>query len=65
MSVISLIIVLAVLGLVVWLITTYVPMDGGIKKVIRISGVVIAILYLLHALGIFGGIGGMRVPTIR
>jgi hypothetical protein len=49
---IGLIIALALVGLVLYLIETYIPMDPVIKTVIRIVIVVCVILYLIQVFGI-------------
>ena len=49
---IALILMLALVGLVLYLIETYIPMDPVIKTVIRIVIVVCVILYLVQVFGI-------------
>ena len=52
MSIITIIVVLVVIGLVLYLIETYVPMAQPIKTVLRVVVVLALCLWLLHALGI-------------
>ena len=52
MDLISLIVVLVVVGLVWWLITTYLPLPQPIKTVITVVFVLAVCLYLLSAVGI-------------
>lgn len=54
MSLLYLLLVLALFGLILWLINTYIPMDPKIKKVINIVAIVAVVLWLLRALGVFG-----------
>ena len=49
---IALVIGLALVGLVLYLIETYIPMDPAIKLVIRIVIVICVILYLVRLFGI-------------
>ncbi len=49
---IGLILGLAVVGLILWLIETQIPMDATIKTVIRIVVVVCVIYYLIGLFGI-------------
>ncbi len=49
---ISLIVTLAVVGFLVWIITTYIPMNEGFKKAIVVVAIICVILYLLQAFGI-------------
>jgi hypothetical protein len=63
MTVVSLLLVLALLGLVAWAVTSYIPMPEGMKKLIIVAVVVIGVLYVLHAFGL--GLPNMRVPTVK
>lgn len=49
---IGLVLMLALVGLILYLIETYIPMDGAIKTVIRIVIVVCVIVYLIQLFGI-------------
>ncbi len=52
MDLIQLIIVLAVVGLVWWLVTTYIPMPPPIKTVITVVAVLILCVWLLQWAGL-------------
>lgn len=62
MGLIEFVIVVAVIGVVVWLITTYIPMDPTIKRVIQIVAAVVVIMWALRLMGLlpFGGDIPMR-----
>lgn len=45
------VLVIAVVGLIVWLITTYIPMPAIFKTVIYVICAVVLILWLLRHLG--------------
>ena len=47
MSIISLIIVLVVVGLILWLINNYLPIDNTIKKIINVIVIIVVIFWLL------------------
>lgn len=49
---ISLIVYIALIGLLVYLIETFIPMDASFKTGIRIVGGIIVLLLILQALGI-------------
>jgi hypothetical protein len=51
----SLIITLVIAGVVLWLINTYIPMDGKIKKILNIVVVIIVIIWLLGLFGVLNG----------
>jgi len=57
MSLINLIITLMVVGLLLWLVNTYIPMDGKIKQILNVVVVIIVVLWLLQIfVGPFGDI---------
>jgi hypothetical protein len=54
MPLIYLVIVLAVVGLGLWLLETYVPMSQPIKITIRVIVIICLIVWLLQLFGIVG-----------
>ncbi len=64
MSLISLVVTLVVVGLLLWLVTTYIPMDATIKKIIVAVVVFVVVLWLLQVFGILGSIGNIRVGHV-
>ncbi len=60
MSLISLVVTLIVVGVLLWLVNTYIPMDGKIKKILNIVVVVVVVLWLLNVFGVLD-----HVRTIR
>jgi hypothetical protein len=61
MSVISIIVVLVVIGIILWLINTYIPMDGKIKTILNVVVVIIVIIWLLSAFGLTGHLGNLKI----
>ena len=61
MPLINLIIILVVVGVILWLINTYIPMDRKIKSILNIVVVIGVILWLLTVFGIIGSISNIRV----
>ena len=61
MSLISLIVVLIVVGVLLWLVNNYIPMDHKIKSILNAVVVILVILWLLQVFGLLGSIGGIRV----
>jgi vacuolar-type H+-ATPase subunit I/STV1 len=53
MPLIHLVIVLVVVGVLLWLVNTYIPMDKKIKSILNIVVIIGVILWLLNAFGIF------------
>jgi hypothetical protein len=52
MPIIMLVVWLALIGLAVWLVTTYIPMPDAIKKLIVIAVVVLVVLWLIQLTGL-------------
>jgi hypothetical protein len=65
MSLISLLIILVIVGVVLWLINTYIPMDGKIKKILNVVVVVIVIIWLLSAFGVIGSHSGIHMGSFH
>jgi len=61
MSLITIVITLIVVGVLLWLVNTYIPMDGKIKKIINIVVVVVAILWLLNVFGVWNYVQNVHV----
>jgi formate hydrogenlyase subunit 4 len=61
MPLINLIIILVVVGVILWLINTYLPMDRKIKSILNIVVVIVVILWLLNVFGVIGSLSGLRV----
>jgi hypothetical protein len=64
MSLISLAVTLVVVGVLLWLVNTYIPMDGKIKKILNVVVVVCVVVWLLFAFGILDHSANIRVPRI-
>ena len=47
MSLISLIILIVVIGVLLWAVNTYIPMDAKIKNILNIIVVIALVLYIL------------------
>ena len=55
MDLIQLLVVLVVVGVVLWLINNYVPLQPPFKTVINVIVILILCLWLLRAFGLFSG----------
>jgi hypothetical protein len=65
MSLIFLAITLIVIGVLLWLVNTYIPMDGKIKKILNVVVVICVVVWLLSAFGVIGHSGDIQVPQVR
>jgi cation transporter-like permease len=61
MSLVSLVIVLIVVGVLLWAINSFIPMDGKIKTILNAVVVIVLIIWLLQAFGLIGSVGSVRV----
>jgi hypothetical protein len=52
---------LIVVGILLWLVNTYIPMDAKIKKILNVVAVIAVICWVLNAFGLFGNLGNIRV----
>jgi len=64
MDVLGLLLILALLGLATWAIVTFIPMPAGFQRLIIIVAVVVAVVYVLNAFGIFK-LPNLAVPQLR
>ena len=56
MSLIMIILVLIVVGVLLWLINTYIPMARPIKTILNVVVVIAVIVWLLSVFGLIGGV---------
>lgn len=62
---ITIILTLIVVGFILWLINTFIPMAGSIKSILNFVLVVAVILWLLYGLGIISQSGNVSLPEIK
>jgi hypothetical protein len=61
MSLITVLIVLIVAGVLLWLVNSYIPMDGKIKRILNIVVVIIVVIWLLKVFGLFAYLTNINV----
>lgn len=61
MSLISILISIALVGLLVWAITKLIPMPEKFKNLIYVVAVVVVVLWLLQVFGLLGSIHAVRL----
>jgi hypothetical protein len=61
MSLLALILVIVLIGVVLWLINAFIPMEPRIKMILNWVVIIFLIIWLLKALGVFAGLGDVRV----
>ncbi|HVC20743.1 MAG TPA: Thivi_2564 family membrane protein [Vicinamibacterales bacterium] len=61
MPLIHIVVVLIVVGVLLWLVNTYIPMAGSIKSILNAVVVIAVVLWLLQIFGIIGSLSNIRV----
>jgi len=61
----SMVVVLVIVGLLMWLINTYVPMAAGIKSILNVVVFIVVGVWVLQGFGLVGNIPGVHIPALR
>jgi hypothetical protein len=61
MSLVGLVLTLVVVGVLLWLLNNYVPMDAKIKSILNVVVVIVVVIWLLQAFGVLGSLPGIRI----
>ena len=61
MSILNILIVLVVVGVLLWLVNTYIPMDAKIKQILNIVTIIAVVIWLLKAFGVLASLGAIRI----
>jgi len=61
MPLLQIVMVLIVVGVLLWLINRFVPMQGTIKSILNAVVVIVVVLWLLNIFGLFHAFSNMRV----
>jgi hypothetical protein len=61
MPLINLVVVLIVVGVLLWLVNSYIPMDRKIKNILNIVVVIAVVLWLLQAFGVLGSLSSIQI----
>jgi len=62
MPLVSLVVTLVIVGVLLWLINTYVPMAGSIKAILNVVVVAVVCVWVLNAFGLWTPMLNYRVP---
>ena len=65
MPLITVVLTLIVVGVLLWLVNTYIPMAGSIKSILNVVVVVAVIIWLLYGFGVLGHGGDIRMPVVK
>jgi len=61
MPLIQVLIALIVVGVLLWLVNTYIPMQSTIKSILNAVVVIVVVLWLLNVFGVLHSLGTLRV----
>jgi len=63
MPLLQLVMVLIVVGVLLWLINRFIPMQGTIKSILNAVVVIAVVLWLLDVFGLFHSFSNIRVGS--
>ena len=63
MPLVQILVVLVVVGVLLWLVNSYVPMQRTIKSILNAVVVIATVVWLLNIFGLFHSLSRMRVGT--
>lgn len=61
----SLVITLIIVGVLLWVVNSYIPLDAKIKNILNVVVVVCVIVFVLNAFGLFNHAHDVPVPQVR
>jgi hypothetical protein len=61
MTLIGLVLTLVVVGVLLWLLNNYVPMDGKIRSIINVVVVIVVVIWVLQSVGLLGSLQSIRI----
>jgi hypothetical protein len=61
MPLIQVVMVLIVVGVLLWLINRFIPMQGTIKSILNGVVVIVVVLWLLNVFGLFSSFSHIRI----
>jgi hypothetical protein len=63
MPLLQIVIVLVVVGLLLWLVNRFIPMQGTIKSILNAVVVIAVVLWLLNIFGLFHSFSRIHIGT--
>ena len=60
MPILNIVIVLVVVGVLLWLVNTYIPMQRTIKNILNAVVVIALVIWLLQAFGVWGNLTSLH-----
>jgi hypothetical protein len=63
MPLIQILLVLIVVGVLLWLINSFIPMQSTIKSILNAVVVIVVVLWLLNVFGLFHSLNHIRIGS--
>jgi hypothetical protein len=61
MPILTILLILIAAGVILWLVNSYIPMDGKIKSILNVVVVILVIVWLLKVFGVFHYLSDIRI----
>jgi hypothetical protein len=61
MPLLQILVVLVVVGVLLWLVNSFIPMQGQIKSILNAVAVIAVVLWLLNIFGLFHSLSHVRI----
>jgi hypothetical protein len=61
MPVLTILIVIVLVGVLLWAVNNFIPMDSKVRSILNVVVVILLIIWLLQAFGLFHGLANVRV----
>ncbi len=65
MPLLNVVLTLVVVGVILWLINTYIPMQSTIKSILNVVVVIAVVIWLLYGFGVISGSGSVHMPMVK
>jgi len=61
MPLLNVVLVLIVVGVLLWLVNSFIPMAGSIKTILNIVVIIAVVLWLLNVFGLLSSLSGIHI----
>lgn len=61
MTLVNLVLILIVIGVLLWLVNSFIPMDKKIKKILNAVVIIVVVVWLLKVFGLWDIITSIRI----
>jgi 1-acyl-sn-glycerol-3-phosphate acyltransferase len=63
MPLLQVVIILIVVGVLMWLVNSYIPMQATMKKILNAVVVIAVVLWLLNVFGLFNSLSNIHIGS--